>query len=328
MLAAALALASVAVHAQATEGPDGLSLHLASTAADLSATEYLAAARVGARIVAVGEHGTIALSDDGKSWRQARHVPVQSTLTSVAFSDAMHGWAVGHWGVVIHTDDGGETWSLQRSDLKVDQPLFSVYFKNSTEGFAVGLWSLLLKTSDGGRTWTQSKLVSGKKEGADKNLFQLFSSRDGTLYISAEKGTVFCSTNAGATWTGIPTGYSGSLWTGVALSDGALLVGGAPWLHAALRRRRENLVAAQDRYVEFHHGHRTDAEPRGNRRWARWGNPAKQRQRTTLSEDGGTGQSQLHRSGREVGWTTGVLHGSRHRDRPLNRTRYGGVSHV
>jgi photosystem II stability/assembly factor-like uncharacterized protein len=225
-LAAALAFASVAVHAQATEGPDGLSLHLASTAADLSATEYLGVARAAKRIVAVGEHGTIALSDDGKSWRQARHVPVQSTLTSVAFSDAMHGWAVGHWGVVIHTDDGGETWSLQRSDLKVDQPLFSVYFKNSTEGFAVGLWSLLLKTSDGGRTWTQSKLMSDKKEGADKNLFQLFSSRDGTLYISAEKGTVFCSTDAGATWTGIPTGYSGSLWTGVALSDGALLVGG------------------------------------------------------------------------------------------------------
>lgn len=226
VVATVIALASGALHAQATKGPDGLTLHSAPISPDLSIAEYLGVARAGSRIVAVGEHGTVALSDDGKTWRQATRVPVQSTLTSVAFTDDKHGWAVGHWGVIIHTDDGGETWSLQRSDLAVDQPLFSVYFKNASEGIAVGLWSLLLRTSDGGRTWTLSKLLSDKKDGGDKNLFQLFSSPDGAIYISAERGTVYCSTDVGATWKEIPTGYNGSLWAGTVLNDGTLLVGG------------------------------------------------------------------------------------------------------
>ena len=72
------------------------------------------AARAGTRIVAIGERGLVVLSDDeGKSWRQARQVPVSVSLTAVSFVDALLGWAVGHGGVILHTTDGGETWIRQ-----------------------------------------------------------------------------------------------------------------------------------------------------------------------------------------------------------------------
>lgn len=62
------------------------------------------------RLVAVGEQGTIILSDDrGRSWHQAA-VPVSANLTAVFFVDAASGWAVGHDGVILGTKDGGLNW--------------------------------------------------------------------------------------------------------------------------------------------------------------------------------------------------------------------------
>ena len=73
----------------------------------------LAVTRAGSRLVAVGERGTVLLSDDhGQHWRQAA-VPVQVTLTCVTFADERHGWAAGHLGTILHSDDGGQTWRKQ-----------------------------------------------------------------------------------------------------------------------------------------------------------------------------------------------------------------------
>src|SRR5450830_215397 len=73
----------------------------------------LAVTRAGARLVAVGERGTVLLSDDaGEHWRQAS-VPVRVTLTSVRFVNERTGWAAGHLGVILRSDDAGQTWIKQ-----------------------------------------------------------------------------------------------------------------------------------------------------------------------------------------------------------------------
>lgn len=193
-----------------------------------SSEMMLAATNAGGRLVAVGDHGVVLLSDDGgATLRQARSVPTRATLTAVSFADARNGWAVGQWGVILHTRDGGETWELQRSDTSVDQPLFAVHFIDGEHGVAAGLWSLLLVTADGGRHWQALKLATPPEGGpADRNLFSIFASSSGTLFIAAEKGTVLRSTDHGASWEYVNTGYKGSLWTGCALRDGTLLVAG------------------------------------------------------------------------------------------------------
>lgn len=188
----------------------------------------LGAGRAGSRIVAVGAHGLVLLSDDdGKTYRQARSVPVSATLTGVYFADASHGWAVGQWGAIVATEDGGETWKLQRSDTSMDQPLFSVYFSDRLHGWAVGLWSLMLKTNDGGLHWTTVKLPPPQGSGkADRNLFCIFAGKDGTLFVAAEQGFVLRSRDNGANWEYLRTGGKGSLWTGTVAADGAVFVGG------------------------------------------------------------------------------------------------------
>lgn len=188
----------------------------------------LGATRAGSRLVAVGDHGTIILSDDGgKTFRQARQVPVRAMLNAVSFADDKHGWAVGHRGVILATTDGGETWTLQRQDLDKDQPLFSVLFTDAKHGWACGLWSLLLRTDDGGKTWQPVSLpVPPGAKRADRNLYSLFADAKGGLFIAAEQGRVVHSRDGGASWDYLDTGYKGSLWVGAALADGTLLVGG------------------------------------------------------------------------------------------------------
>src|ERR1039458_2282077 len=73
----------------------------------------LDAVKTGGRIIAVGERGVIVLSDDdGHTWRQA-NVPTSVTLTRVKFATPKAGWVVGHSGVALHTEDGGESWTRQ-----------------------------------------------------------------------------------------------------------------------------------------------------------------------------------------------------------------------
>ena len=65
--------------------------------------------------IAVGERGHILKSKDAKTWTQMPS-PVNSMLTAVTFADEKNGWAVGHDASIVHSNDGGETWSLQHFD--------------------------------------------------------------------------------------------------------------------------------------------------------------------------------------------------------------------
>lgn len=187
----------------------------------------LAAAWAGDRVVSVGANGVVLLSDDrGSSFRQAQKVPVSSLLTSVSFVGPKAGWAVGHWGAILATEDGGETWRIQRLATTEDRPLFAVHFFDAQHGVAVGLWSLVLLTQDGGATWTEQPV--SPKEGAksDLNLLNMFPDGKGGVFATAEKGKLLHSSDYGRTWEYLDTGYNGSLWCGATLSNGTILVGG------------------------------------------------------------------------------------------------------
>lgn len=79
-------------------------------------------------------------------------------LRAVFFIDSLTGWACGDFGTIIKTTDGGESFSLQNSNIQ--SFIFDIFFKDKNHGFAVSLkddfpfGTKILSTTDGGSTWT------------------------------------------------------------------------------------------------------------------------------------------------------------------------------
>ena len=212
--------------------------------------------RAGARIVAVGLRGHIVFSDDeGKTWRQAA-VPVSSDLLSVSFPSPRQGWAVGHGGVVLHSADGGATWTRQlegrqaadiathyyEQRLSTDpqaeamlkrerrlstdggtQAFLDVLFDSETSGFVVGTFNRIFRTEDAGRTWTP-----WMDRTDNPNELHFYAMRGGAsgLYLAGEQGMVWRLDALTNRFVAIPTPYKGTLFGLVVDGADALLAFG------------------------------------------------------------------------------------------------------
>ncbi|MBR0566254.1 glycosyl hydrolase [Azoarcus sp. L1K30] len=215
--ALAVAVASACVPAMAAD-PAPVPAMKARLAAKVPLTGLV---RAGDALIAVGDYGTVVRStDSGRTWIQA-DVPVSTLLTEAHFVDAQHGWVVGHGGVILTTTDGGVRWTLQQE--LADKPvLLSVHFTSLDKGFAVGAYGTAWRTTDGGRKWSPMKVGEGAD--ADMHLNHLFATRSGALFIAAEGGLAFRSTDGGDTWVSLPTGVSGSLWSGLESGAGEIVL--------------------------------------------------------------------------------------------------------
>ncbi|WP_261499983.1 WD40/YVTN/BNR-like repeat-containing protein [Acidovorax bellezanensis] len=203
----------------------------------------MAITSAGNRLVALGMRGLIVISDDaGQSWRQAS-APVQSDLLAVHFPTPSKGWAVGHDGVILHSTDAGLTWAKQ-SDGRIaattmmaeyrtrisagetaiqpylDQlalnfkqgpslPYLGIYFTDEQQGFAVGSFGTLVSTRDAGKTWHAALDRIDNPQFLHLNAIREIA---GTLYIAAEKGTVFRQDKTTGQFRQIQTGYGGSFF--------------------------------------------------------------------------------------------------------------------
>ncbi|QHS10452.1 YCF48-related protein [Sinimarinibacterium sp. NLF-5-8] len=160
------------------------------------------------RLVVIGAHGDILLSDDaGKSWRQVE-VPVNSLLTAVSFVDAQTGWAVGHDAVILKTTDGGQSWALLQFEPEQDA-LLDVMFTDAENGFAIGAYGKLMRSHDGGTSWEDME-----NEITDEGLHlnKLTRLNDGRLLLVGEAGLIAVSSDGGETWQRSELDYEGSLF--------------------------------------------------------------------------------------------------------------------
>ncbi len=119
----------------------------------------------------------IAKSGEGDKLRSK----IFDTFTAVTAIDK-NVWAVGHEGIIAHSGDGGEHWTLQRKDaLKIGgeineatrdpqqgAPLLSVLFTDAQHGMAVGAYSLALRTDDGGEHWTPMTVAAPSDKSSAK----------------------------------------------------------------------------------------------------------------------------------------------------------------
>jgi photosystem II stability/assembly factor-like uncharacterized protein len=172
-------------------------------------------------IVAVGAGGHILRStDSGHTWQLAR-TPTLTTLTGVHFPDERHGWAVGHDAIILHSEDGGQTWVSQYQGPDLQVSFLDVCFLDTQNGFVAGAYGQFLATTDGGRTWTPRRVIE-----EDFFLNRITAGPTGTLYLAGEHGTLLRSTDRGISWTPIRTPYEGSFFGILPLGPKTLLAHG------------------------------------------------------------------------------------------------------
>jgi photosystem II stability/assembly factor-like uncharacterized protein len=262
----------------------------------LAATSTLNAITcAGDRLIAVGPHGRILLSDDqGKKWTQVS-VPTSVDLVAVHFPSAKKGWVVGHGGIVLHTADGGQTWQKQLDGAQANaamlkyyeskvqgsdphaqaaltaakqfaqdgaiHPFLDVWFENEQVGYIVGPFNLIFRTADGGTSWTpwldrtdnpkgmnfnavrgsggdvyvvgeqglalkldrEKQRFSALKTPYEGSYFGLISTPQ-ALVVFGMRGSVYRSTDGGASWQKTESGERAGLTSGTVLKDGRFAI--------------------------------------------------------------------------------------------------------
>jgi len=76
-------------------------------------------------------------TDGGAHWTRIRS-GTGAFLASVAFADPLNGVAVGDYGVITSTTDGGATWAVLRKANANAAWLYSVAFPEASHAWAVG----------------------------------------------------------------------------------------------------------------------------------------------------------------------------------------------
>jgi photosystem II stability/assembly factor-like uncharacterized protein len=117
---------------------------------------------------------------------------------AVSFTDANTGTAVGLFGTILRTTNGGASWVQQPSGTTDD--LDGVSFTDTLTGTVVGGYCANLRTTDGGATWTQQACPEQKPltgiSFADANVAVVV----GSMSEDWLSGVILRTTNGGATW--------------------------------------------------------------------------------------------------------------------------------
>lgn len=108
-------------------------------------------------------------TDGGLTWNTV--YPIQSKLCIPYFIDSNEGWmaaiSLSFTGTgfkppfeILHTVDGGRTWTVQYSDNNPVDFSLAIHFTDKNNGWVVGSNGRVLHTKNGGSNWTQVDLSS------------------------------------------------------------------------------------------------------------------------------------------------------------------------
>lgn len=188
-------------------------------------------------VFAAGEGGIVLRSfDQGATWREDTWFA--STVRDFFFVDSRIGWAVGDAGLIMHTRNGGQTWSPQISTTT--SSLSAIDFRDPLHGLVVGSSGTILRTGNGGVSW---ELMRSEPQTYLSDVLIIDSRKAwavGTSYIRAPGDEILTTSDGGRSWelidAGVPTdlgyeeGYpdwvSASLRSIAAFDDSTIVIVG------------------------------------------------------------------------------------------------------
>ena len=117
-------------------------------------------------------------------------------LNDVFFVTPEVGWVAGDAGTILHTSDGGTTWTPQLGGdpAAQDAPIQWIQFIDARHGWALQHYGILLRTTDG-EHW--ERLISPTQD----DLVQITAWKDSSATIKSASGTRFSPNDGGQTWS-------------------------------------------------------------------------------------------------------------------------------
>ncbi|HEY3295023.1 MAG TPA: YCF48-related protein [bacterium] len=131
-----------------------------------------------------------------QTWQWQNPQPNGNAVNHVAFADSLTGWAVGGFGMILKTTDGGVTWTEQTVNSRAR--FESVACVGSQHVWAAGYnWQTrrgtMARSTDGGQTWTL-------QYGWQNLWFQQVLFTDTANGWAAGDGKIYHTANGGQTW--------------------------------------------------------------------------------------------------------------------------------
>jgi photosystem II stability/assembly factor-like uncharacterized protein len=137
----------------------------------------------------------------GTTWTLAKSYLITIwSISSLAFPDRRHGWALGDYDLLKSTD-GGLSWqtpvafsAITDSEyVKTGGYINRICFKDTLNGFGIGRNGHIIRTRDGGASW---KMVTNKLPWLEGISF----ADPAHGVIVGERGAVLTSVDSGASW--------------------------------------------------------------------------------------------------------------------------------
>lgn len=180
------------------------------------------------RSLAVGQEGLILLSEEEDQWQRIA-APTESRLFDVSLNTGGLAAAVGEFGSILVSHDGGRKWqalSLNWPDyieslggIVVEPHLYSVHVAEDGSITLAGEFGLILRSTDLGRQW--QILHRG-----EASIFSLDFLPDGHAYAVGQDGFAIASQDHGASWRVLPVGSEANLLDICAAGDGRIAISG------------------------------------------------------------------------------------------------------
>lgn len=133
-------------------------------------------------------------TDYGNTFTSIYSLAQHNVMYGIEFNTSNQGIAVGRYGSMFVTDDGGANVDrFPVGDLTSDY-FYEVDFPTPDSGFAGGRGQAAF-TSDGGQTWVPQSAPGS----SSYNVLDFFDSQKG--FMASSQGSAVRTTNGGATWT-------------------------------------------------------------------------------------------------------------------------------
>ncbi|OEY66329.1 WD40/YVTN/BNR-like repeat-containing protein [Marinobacter sp. X15-166B] len=164
---------------------------------------------VNGRLIAVGERGTIVVSEDnGQNWQVThRDGEIPVTLTDITALTDQVLLAVGHDSVILRSEDAGLSWELIERDSELGEPLLGSWSADGQNVYVYGSFGKFWLSADAGRTFEPQELpIYGE------HLSAMAGDEDKTRIIVGEMGLVLRSFDGGDAWEKLDPFYNGSLF--------------------------------------------------------------------------------------------------------------------